>query len=359
MNLRSVFVFLLFTMATMSSGCAKSLPQGARLAAVMPESTRAVLAVRLPKSRSDGTRPIFDEAAIHAHMGMADGFRRVGAFCVTMLIEENGEEDWQVVGLTEPLRPVPGGELDFHSAKVVFARLSVAPIDGAESGWERLMGADETRLVATVEGVPIYHMKDSPDMIDERVRADGAYVALVDRRLLLASFEQDSLEEAVRRSRRRTHSFPGRLQAVGAQIPKGAESYLLSSHQNVSGGMSLPLSRPPLALRAQAFAICDSPTEEMAFRFIVAPANQSDLEQIEKTLAFWTRVSGSEERIATVSIIKNGDARYVEIRFLVDVLRASYAGMGVIMALSDCYSLVLCDLSFSAIGVENPKGQSP
>ena len=151
------------------------------MVALMPESTRAVLVVHLPKADANPGQSFFDESAIGAHMGMAELVEAGGAYDVFSLLYMNNDEDWHAVGVSGPLDQTPGGGAPLlQRIKFTFVMLSKSPLDGAEGDWTRMVAKPQTRQVALVGGIPIYAVKNSPQDAEEQPQAQGCFVALLE-----------------------------------------------------------------------------------------------------------------------------------------------------------------------------------
>lgn len=325
-------------------GCASRLPPGGDLAALMPESTRAVLVVRCPVTTADGRRENYDEPALAAHNGFVDLLKSSGAFVASVPLMMNSDENWNAVGVSAPLWLTKGQMPDAKSSGMVFATLSKLPLDGPDGEWTSMQAKPTTRHVSEVHGVSIYHIVDEPDFLDENAKPDGAYVALIDRRLYIAAFEQSRAEEAVRRAFASNKSLPRALRAAGELVPTNADGYLLSSHQASGGGMLLSIFNTPANVDATQLAVYRQPGVDMGYRFVaVSSHRERDYDEISAIMKPNQKTGEGLSDLAKFNLVSTEHGSVLELRFDVERIRAAMAGEGVIMGMYFTYSEILAD----------------
>lgn len=326
-------------------GCASRLPPGADLVALMPESTRAVLVVRCPVTKADGTRDNYDEPALAAHNGFVDLLQSAGAFVASTPLKRNADENWNAVGVSAPLELVQGELPDAKLSGLVFATLSKLPIDGPDDAWANMQANPATRRVSEVNGVPIYHVVDEPDFLEENAKPDGAYVALIDSKLYIASFEQTRTEEAVRRSFASSKKLPLALREAGAMVPSDADGYLLSSHQEPEGGMRVCVFNTPTQIDATQLALYRQPGIGLAYRFMaVSPRRARDYDKIAAIMKPEQRAGEDLSSLAKFTRADTNHGSALELRFDIERVRAAMAGEAIIVGMYYTYFQMLGDI---------------
>jgi hypothetical protein len=334
---------ILLPVLALLSGCSPHLPPASDLVAMMPESTRAVLVAQSPKTGPDGELGLFDESAIAAHMGMVELLDRFGAFCATFPLDANGDEDWHAVGITTGLGVAIDGPKRLQNTKLVFVTRSKKPIDGPSGDWASMLASSELERVEGVEGVAVYLAKDRPSDNAPPDRR-GAYIALIDHTLVIASLELEPVMEVIRRAHSKHPQIPRALRRIAGTVPEGVGSYLLTTHQTERGGVRFSAVGQEVQLAATALSICRAPSDELAYRYcVISTHRQSDLHRLANALRVCDTVQGEADALATLRWGGSADAQWIEDQYDVSKVRASMAGEGILMGLSYAYQQTLMD----------------
>lgn len=288
-------------------------PTGAALLALMPDTTHSVGVVQIPRY-SDEREP-FDESALWAISGFAElVFEAAGAGRAAYLSAWHEAPAWQAVGVSGTVERKPDGSFDIARMNPIVVRAYDKPLHDPTKDLTELL--DEGAIVQTgqIGDTRIYRAADTPEFTVSAQPSLGLYFAIVDAQTCIAAYDQETVEQAVRRARGGYTAIPTPLREATRLLPRQSLGYVIRTNQ--SGDAALGVRPAGDSPQPNCRAVVMASRLGTLPEFIVDVVSTTRDADLSRVLALFTsggaaQVSKDESvEIRRTGLLANGPVRF-------------------------------------------------
>lgn len=263
---------LLFGFAMLHAGCSAHLPPCPRIITAMPADTRSMMVVRVPVRHSEQEDEFYDEGGLKAVDELHGLLASNGGDGVAWSLWARDDADWVGVAMRNRIADRGVENLNIAGCGMVAFRLSPSPLPPDEA-----FPALST-VVGQVRGVNICFVERSPDYNGSvESPSPGAYFAVVDQRLFIASLDRVDVEECVTRSLGTAPHLPRPLRNIARSIPGEATAYMLRTPYKEEHGVVNLVRLPHEPFRPREVSVCFIPGSDLEYRVAVPASDASPL----------------------------------------------------------------------------------
>lgn len=257
-------------MTLVMTGCSTQLPPCPRIITAMPDDTRSMMVVRVPLRHSQQESECYDEGGLKAVDDLHGLLASNGGDGVAWSLWARDNADWVGVAMRDRITDRGEENLNIKGSGMVAFRLSSTPLPSEEAF------PKHAAVVGQVGNVMICYVERSTDYPgSSESPSPGAYFAVVDQQLFIASLDRVDVEECVRRARSTSPQVPSPLRTIAHAIPDEATSYMLRTPYNEEGGRVNLVMFPATPIKPREVSSCFIPDNNLEYRIAVQDADAS------------------------------------------------------------------------------------